>query len=325
MKTAGYRFSKFGAISSALRLQDWNVADPLSGTVTVKLLASPIHRADIGVVNGTLSGLRSSLPAVAGLEGVGVIEKVGNGVSLKPGTRVWINDFTAGTWCSHINLNPNGVTPIGDDIPVELASMSAVWYTANKLLTQTKLNSGDHVLVSGGSSALAAAVSALGAERKLNVTLACDNEQSLSIAKARTNAVPYTVKGAKALRESLKGSSGVRLFISGLGGPLFNEFMKSVGDGGQVSVVGAQKGYGLMWATSKHFYNDVTLSGFYLPKLLNGTTADQRSQVLSPVYDLIKKKKLVYPTKEFTLNNALNGFETVTASQRGTKAIIRQN
>lgn len=60
--------------------------------------ASPINPADINLIQGTY-GIKPSLPANAGLEGVGEVVEVGNGVQkLKTGDWVLLPGDAWGTW-----------------------------------------------------------------------------------------------------------------------------------------------------------------------------------------------------------------------------------
>ncbi len=64
------------------------LADPKDNEVLVKFKAAPINPADLNQIQGVY-GSQPRLPAVAGNEGVAVVEKVGSGVKgLAVGDRV---------------------------------------------------------------------------------------------------------------------------------------------------------------------------------------------------------------------------------------------
>ncbi len=81
-----------------LAIETVELAEPKAGEVLVKLVASGICHTDTAVIEQYLP---ITFPVVAGHEGVGVIEKVGLGVtSLKPGDRVVLTYPSCGT-CEH--------------------------------------------------------------------------------------------------------------------------------------------------------------------------------------------------------------------------------
>jgi aryl-alcohol dehydrogenase len=81
-----------------LAIETVELAEPKAGEVMVKLVASGICHTDTAVIEQYLP---ITFPVVAGHEGVGVIEKVGPGVtSLKPGDRVVLTFPSCGT-CEH--------------------------------------------------------------------------------------------------------------------------------------------------------------------------------------------------------------------------------
>ena len=74
------------AVGSALEVVDVGLDDPKAGEVRVRMGASGVCHSDLSVVNGTLL---SPLPAVLGHEGAGVVEAIGEGVTLvRPGDHV---------------------------------------------------------------------------------------------------------------------------------------------------------------------------------------------------------------------------------------------
>ena len=72
-------------------------------------------------VAGVLSSL-PTLPAVGGLEGVGVVEAAGPGSSLKAGDWV-IPAPGAGCWTTHAVFDDAQLTPVPNNIPCEYAAV----------------------------------------------------------------------------------------------------------------------------------------------------------------------------------------------------------
>lgn len=68
-----------------LELAELELADPGPGEALVRLHASGVCHSDLNAIDGTSE---TPCPAVLGHEGAGVVERVGEGASIRPGTRV---------------------------------------------------------------------------------------------------------------------------------------------------------------------------------------------------------------------------------------------
>src|SRR5438309_6947086 len=71
--------------AAAVKVEDLELAAPHAGEVLVRLHASGVCHSDLNAVDGTSA---TRCPAVLGHEGAGVVEAVGAGVEIKPGTHV---------------------------------------------------------------------------------------------------------------------------------------------------------------------------------------------------------------------------------------------
>ena len=81
-----------------LRLEDDVPApEPKRGEVLVRMLVSPVNPSDLMFVHGKY-GLKPSLPATPGFEGVGVVEATGGGLLgwLRKGKRVAVINSRTG-------------------------------------------------------------------------------------------------------------------------------------------------------------------------------------------------------------------------------------
>ncbi|MGL4463600.1 MAG: alcohol dehydrogenase catalytic domain-containing protein, partial [Planctomycetia bacterium] len=76
MKSSFY--DRFGEPSEVLQVRDADKPTPGPGEVLVRMIASPINPSDMMTVRGVYFE-RPPLPAVAGYEGVGVVEASGGG------------------------------------------------------------------------------------------------------------------------------------------------------------------------------------------------------------------------------------------------------
>jgi NADPH:quinone reductase-like Zn-dependent oxidoreductase len=72
-------FDRFGAPGEVLRIEEVAAPQPGSGEVRVAITHRPIHPADLMLIRGAYPAL-PPLPATPGIEGVGRVDAVGDGM-----------------------------------------------------------------------------------------------------------------------------------------------------------------------------------------------------------------------------------------------------
>jgi S-(hydroxymethyl)glutathione dehydrogenase/alcohol dehydrogenase len=81
---------------AAIDVREVELAAPQAGEVLVRLHASGVCHSDLNAVDGTSA---TRCPAVLGHEGAGIVEAVGSGVDIKPGTHVALSWMPACNRC----------------------------------------------------------------------------------------------------------------------------------------------------------------------------------------------------------------------------------
>ncbi len=96
-----------------------------AGEVLVEVLAAPINPSDVLTLTGEY-GMLPPLPAVGGMEGVGKVIELGEGVGFpKVGQRVLLSAI-GGTWTTHLVAQANSLMPLPDGVDVKQQSMMTV-------------------------------------------------------------------------------------------------------------------------------------------------------------------------------------------------------
>jgi NADPH:quinone reductase len=322
--TKGWRYARCGPIGSTLKLEKFDLAVG-KDDVVVKMQYAPLHRVDSAVINGSAIGREKTVkpfPRVGGSEGVGTVVRCGNSTSIKEGDTVWVAPLQ-GTWSETITADSSLVHKI-DPKNAALAATASNFVVAQQLLDGVYKNG--IVIQNGGSSLTALAVALLAKERGLSVLSTASKGERYAQAEARLKAAgsqtfEYSPAGARALKAVLAGKS-VSRFLNGVGGNNFNEFVKLVGNNGEVVTFGAQNGFGLMWAGSNQIYKQLTLRGFYLPKYLRETPYEVRQANLDAVLKSISASGLKYPTEQVKLDS-LPALWDKTFVQGGSKGVIQ--
>ena len=142
--TKGIRFHEFGG-ADVLRWEDVSVADPGPGEVRIRHEAIGVNFVDIYQRSGLYP---LPLPTVAGNEGAGVVEEVGEGVTLvKPGDRV-VYAGRSGAYSESRTIPADRLCPLPDELTFEQgAAMMLKGLTVQYLIRRTyRVQQGDTVL-----------------------------------------------------------------------------------------------------------------------------------------------------------------------------------
>ena len=108
---------------------------PPAGKIKVKLLASPIHPADLLLMRGHY-GKRPPLPTGMGGEGVASVVDVSAGTDFKRGDRVII-PYGHDTWVDHLTISANRAVKVPAGIDDAQASMALINPFTARLMTSS--------------------------------------------------------------------------------------------------------------------------------------------------------------------------------------------
>lgn len=122
-------YDQHGEARHVLRLCEQPApAAPAAGQVRVRVLSRPVHPGDLAGVQG-FPGVpqgRFATPRIPGLEGMGVVETVGEGVrDLRPGQRVAFFPVQ-GAWGEFVTAPAGLVVPVPEGVGDEIAALMLV-------------------------------------------------------------------------------------------------------------------------------------------------------------------------------------------------------
>jgi len=150
-------FTEFGRPEDVVSVVCGQSPDIEDGQIAVKMLAAPINPADINFIEGTY-GVKPSLPAVPGIEGVGCVED-SRAEGFQIGDKVIFLE-RVGTWRELIICDASSAMVVDNHVNVEQAAMLKVNPMTALCLLQNyvDLKPGDWVIQNAANSGVGQSV-----------------------------------------------------------------------------------------------------------------------------------------------------------------------
>src|SRR5215212_11458521 len=215
------RFHEFGNPAEVLRVEDVAKPEPGAGQVLVKMRARAINPSDLLTVRG-LYGSLPEPPATPGLEGMGEVAELGEGVThLRAGQRV-IPLGVAGTWQEFVVAPAAQLIPVPDPISDRTAAQFVVNPLTAWIMTveELALQPGEWLLQTAAGSTLGRVVLQIAKQRgfkTINVVRRREQGEELKALGADEVICTDEEKIAERVKE-ITGKEGLRKAIDAVGG-----------------------------------------------------------------------------------------------------------
>ena len=255
---------------------------PANGEVLIRLKAAALNRRDFWITRGGYPNIEA--PCVLGSDGVGIVEKGGEGVdSALVGKEVLINpslhwgesqlvqgkDFRIlgmpddGTFAEYISVPLQQITEKPAHLTTsEAAALPLAGLTAYRaLFSQGKLKSGESILITGigGGVATIALKMAQAAGARVFVSSSCEHKISKALTLGAYSGANYTDDHWPDTFRSDHGA--VDMILDGAAGDQFGDLLPLVRPGGRVVSYGGTAGPSVAFPVRYHFWNQLQLIG----------------------------------------------------------------
>ncbi len=205
-----------------LQIVDVPVGEPGPGEVRIRHHAIGLNFIDVYHRTGLYP---LAMPAGIGMEGAGVVEAVGEGVThLRPGDRAAYASQPPGSYCEVRVMPAQCVCRLPDAIGFETAAgMMLKGLTAQYLLKKTLpvegLHAGDYVLfhAAAGGVGLIACQWAKALGLRLIATAGTDAKCQLALKHGATHAINYRTEDFAARVKDITGGQGVKVVYDSVG------------------------------------------------------------------------------------------------------------
>ena len=253
-----------------------DLAKPDPGYVTLEINAAPINPAELLIMEGKYA-TQPALPVKLGIEGVGTILELGDGVEdLNIGDRVLSLGRT--NWAEKIQAPANTLIRVSKDADVNQLSMLKVNpATAMFMLEQfVDLKPGDWVIQNAANSAVGRCLIQLARAKgisTINVVRRSDlNEELIELG------ADLVFEDGEDLADRVRkeiGEANIPLGIDAVAGKATSNLAETLSEGGTVVNYGLLSGEPCQLTPDMIVFKGITLTGFWLAKKLGSMSLDE--------------------------------------------------
>ncbi len=290
------RFSEHGDPRSVLRLEALPVPAPGPGEVRLRMRRCPVNPSDLLQVQGVYGRL-PALPAVAGLEGVGIVEALGAGVvGWKPGDRAVLLGVQ-GTWAEQALVAVENLVAVPADLSDDQAAQVIVnpltaWIMAGEL----GLGPGKTLLQSAAGSIVGRAFIQLGkAWGFRTVNLVRRPEQVMELLALGADSVVCTEDPRWPEQAARFLPRGADAAVDAVGGTLGGDMLKLLRARATLLVYGALSGAPLQLPGGQLIFRTTTVRGFWLTDWKRRTPKPDRDRACADLMALMTQGRLHCP------------------------------
>ena len=274
-----------------LQFEDVATPEPGPGEVLVRIRATGVNHFDHDIREG-ISGVEQMLPHVPGVEGVGEVAALGDGVTTAQlGDRVAINFYQScgacrmclsgldgvclegerigvtiwGTYAEYVKCQAANLIALPDglsdeDAAASLTCFSTVWHM---MVTLGRVQAGEDVLVNAAGSGIGTSAIQLAKLHGARVIASAGSDAKLERARqlGADATINYTTENLKDAAIAATGGKGPDLVIESVGGAVLADSIAAVCRNGRVITCGAHAGEKVALDIIEIFRKHVMLHG----------------------------------------------------------------
>ena len=318
-------FEEFGSPRKVLKLTDRPLPEPGPGQVRVKLVLSPIHNHDLMIITGHY-GFKPQLPHVPGTEALGVVDKLGDGVTnLSVGQRV--TGGASAAWAEYYLANAQSLVPVPDGVDEATAcQLVSMPLSAFRLLGELEVKPGEWIAQNAANGAVGKIIAKLAAEQGVRVLNIVRREEAIAelAAEGIGDAVSSEHEDWQDRARAITGGAPIRRALDSVAGRASDELLDLVAEEGWLISFGALSGRPVTINADNLLFKRAVVKGFWAAK---PSTFHTPEQIRGALLDFVRRAaegSLKLPIAEvFSLEQAAEAAEASNAKGRQGKIAIR--
>ncbi|GAB3942799.1 zinc-binding dehydrogenase [Corynebacterium tapiri] len=315
----------FGKPEEVLYVDNQEIPEPEQGQVRLKVVLSSIHNHDLETIRGRY-GFVPPLPAHAGTEAVGIVDKLGAGVEgLSEGQRV-VSGGSFGVWSEYAVVDAAKLIPVPDALPDEVAAqLVAMPFSAISLLDSLNLESGDWLILNAANGAVGRIASQLAQGRGINVVGLVRRDAAIDELAEHgvTKVVSTEGENWRERVQEITGGAPIKAGLDSVGGQATADLVSLLGDGGTLVAFGAMNDATLSVPVQDVLFRGVSLRGFWGSKVNAEMTAEKRAELFGELIARISDGTVTLPVAgTFDVDNIREAVEACKQAGRNGKVLL---
>ena len=319
------QFDRFGPPPEVLYLAEVPDPAPGPGEVLLRIRMRPINPADIAYITGHYVP-PESWPASPGMEAVGTVAALGDGVdNVTIGQRCIISRYR-GTWADFMAVPAKAVMLIADDISDEVACQLSVNPLTALLLLKTVTRPGAIVQTAAGSAVgrLVNQIASLQGRTIINLARRADTAADLKARGCRHVIITSDQDWQGQVREAA-GAEPVVAAFDPVAGAIGQALLAVLSKGGELILYGALSGEAVPVNAMQLAGNDLSVRGFWLAPWYAIASREEKQRVFHELEDGFRKGQLSIPVAGVhPLVDFKRGVEQALAPGRLGKVLLRE-
>jgi trans-2-enoyl-CoA reductase len=315
-----------GEPQNVARLENVDLPSPAEGEVRVRVRFAPINPADINVLEGKYP-VRPELPGTPGVEGIGVVEEAGTGVSdLAPGTIVLL-PHRFGTWREAGNVLAAELIRVPASVPLEQAAMLRINPATALLMLRefVSLEPGEWLIQNAANSAVGRCVICLARHfgwRTVNVVRRPELADELKALGADVVLVDGEQLGS-GIKAATSGAP-IRLALNAVGGDSAVRLAKALVPDGELVTYGGMARQPLRIPNGVLIFQNIVWRGFWVSRWYESAGAEASAALLAELCDLATRAVLAIPVEAvYPLTEIAGAIRHAQRAQRSGKVLLR--
>jgi NADPH:quinone reductase-like Zn-dependent oxidoreductase len=319
------RFATFGDPANVLSVEELPKPEPGPGQALVRMRARPINPSDLFAIRGQYGRL-PKLPATPGMEGAGVVEALGPGVTqLEVGQLV--APMSGGTWQEYLVADARALLPVPPGLDERQAAMLVANPTSAWLLLHEVLHvePGAWVVQNAANSAVGRFVIQLARHagfRTINVVRRRDVIDEL-LADGADAVICEADEDVVARVREIAGEKGVRYALDSVAGPSGSRLAQALGPAGTLVVFGAISREPLTLDAGSMLFRGISVRGWWLAHWYRTASSEQIARLFGAIAPLIVDGTLHAPVAaEYDLADIHQAVAAAAGSERNGKILL---
>jgi NADPH2:quinone reductase len=240
-----WQFDRYGHYDDVLHWVERPTPEPGPNQALLRTVAMSLNFPDLLIIQGQYQH-KAPLPAVPGIEGVGIVEAVGPGSRFKAGERVVGFLHCGGTLADRFVVDDHGAWTVPDHVSdVQAAALSVTYGTSYfALVHRAHLQPGETLLVLGGAGGVGTAAIQLGRVLGARVIGCASDERKLEICRqaGAQEVINYKSEDLVERVKALTGGRGADVIYDPVGGDAFDLVKRCVAWEGRIVIIGFASG-----------------------------------------------------------------------------------